>query len=152
MSTSTQLPIVNRARRTSICFLVLLCLLSLFVETKTQEEDFYTCVSEYRVDQALIGVTLCDAVATASLINRSEVDNLQVRDGALITKVVSAGVSATEGLRPGDMIYRIGGVDVDNAVTSNDAIQLIGTSEDTVVNFLRFGRPYRVKLRQNRDD
>ena len=88
-------------------------------------------------------------MATTSLTDRSEVDNLQVRDGALVVELDAAGVSATAGLQPGDMIYRVGGVDVGNAQSAAATLEGIGSREDTVVNFLRRGRPYRVKLRRN---
>ena len=53
------------------------------------------------------------------------------------------------GLQPGDVIYRVGGVDVDTAESAADVLSQIGARGDTIVNFLRGGRPYRVKLRRN---
>ncbi len=118
-------------------------------EVRAQGEDLYTCAEAPRIDAAPIGVTVCDASATATLTDRAEDDNLQVRDGALVVDLEAAGVSETAGLQPGDMIYRVGGVDVSDARTAVATLAEIGTHGDTVVNFLRRGRPYRVKLRRD---
>ncbi len=95
-----------------------------------------------------VGVTLCNAGPTDALTSRVEDDNLQLRDGALIVELDESGVSASAGLHPGDVIYRVGGVDVANAGLAIDRLNAIGSTSDTVVNFLRGGRPYRVKLRR----
>ena len=79
---------------------------------------------------------------------RLEVDNLQLRSGALVTEVTLGGLGQTAGLAPGDVIYRVGGVDVADNVMAAARLSLIESDTDTVVNFLRRGRPYRVKLRQ----
>jgi S1-C subfamily serine protease len=91
---------------------------------------------------------VCDAAPTAALTRRIEVDNLQLRAGALVTEVAADSISQRAGLQEGDVIYRVGGVDVDNNVAVTARLSLIQESADTVVNFLRRGRPYRVKLRQ----
>ena len=75
-------------------------------------------------------------------------DNLQVRAGALVSRVETRGTAALGGLAVGDVIYRVGGTDVDDADTAAQQLDLVGTSADTVVNFLRLGRPYRIKLRR----
>jgi C-terminal processing protease CtpA/Prc len=56
-------------------------------------------------------------------------------------------VAQTAGLAPGDVIYRVGGVDVGDNVLAAARLSLLMVDTDTVVNFLRRGRPYRVKLR-----
>ena len=45
------------------------------------------------------------------------------------------------------MIYRVGGVDVASVTEAAEHLARIVADSDTVVNFLRGGRPYRVKLR-----
>ena len=116
---------------------------------ETQDgEALYTCV-DAAVTRALdIGATVCDAAPTDALTQRLEVDNLQLRAGALVTDVAADSISQRAGLQEGDVIYRVGGVDVDDNVEVTARLSLLQKSADTVVNFLRRGRPYRVKLRQ----
>ncbi len=111
-------------------------------------EALYTCVDP-AVTRALdIGATVCDAAPTDALTQRLEVDNLQLRAGALVIDVETDSTSQRAGLQEGDVIYRVGGVDVDDNVEVTARLSLLQRSSDTVVNFLRRGRPYRVKLRQ----
>ena len=91
---------------------------------------------------------MCDAAPTETLTQRVEVDNLQLRAGALVTEVIAEGLAQVAGLRPGDVIYRVAGRDVDNTVEATARLSLLQGSADTVVNFLRRGRPYRVKIRR----
>ena len=111
-------------------------------------EALYACVDVAVTRTLEIGATVCDAAPTDALTRRIEVDNLQLRAGALVTDVAADGISQRAGLQAGDVIYRVGGVDVDNNVEAAARLSLIQKSADTVVNFLRGGRPYRLKLRQ----
>ena len=111
--------------------------------------QLYACSDATSAGVPELGVTLCDATATPELERRSEADNLQSREGARVVSLDDAGVSARAGLQSGDVIYRVGGVDVDTAEAAADVLSQIGTRSDTIVNFLRGGRPYRVKLRLN---
>ncbi len=142
-------PVLRSTVRVAAVCLALPGLSAVPAETRPQAEDLYTCATAARDDATSIGVTLCDATAATILTDRAEVENLQVRDGALVVELEAAGVSKTAGLQPGDMIYRVGGVDVTDAQTAVATLGKIGTTADTVVNFLRRGRPYRVKLRRN---
>ena len=108
----------------------------------------YACVDAVVTRTLEIGATVCDAEPTDALTQRIEVDNLQLRAGALVTEVAADSISQRAGLQEGDVIYRVGGVDVDNNVEATARLSLIQESADIVVNFLRRGRPYRVKLRQ----
>ena len=108
----------------------------------------YTCLADSETAADIVGIQLCTAEHTETLVTRSEPDNLQVRRGALISSVDATGIGATGGLTEGDVIYRIGGNDVADAGAAAQQLDRIGTSADTVVNFLRKGRPYRIKLRQ----
>ncbi len=115
----------------------------------TQDGDaLYMCVDAAVTRTLEIGATVCDAAPTDALTRRIEVDNLQLRAGALVIEVALDSISQRAGLEEGDVIYRVGGVDVDNNVEATARLSLIQESADTVVNFLRRGRPYRVKLRQ----
>ncbi len=145
----TLTPVLRSTVRVGAVCLALLGLSAVPAETRPQAEDLYACATAARDDATPIGVTLCDATAATILTDRAEVENLQVRDGALVVELEAAGVSETAGLQPGDMIYRVGGVDVTDAQTAVATLGKIGTTADTVVNFLRRGRPYRVKLRRN---
>ncbi len=116
---------------------------------RTQEaEALYICVDAAATRTLDVGATVCDAAPTDALTRRIEIDNLQLRSGALVTEVVADGVAQVAGLRAGDVIYRVGGVDVDNNVKATARLSLIEQTSDTVVNFLRRGRPYRVKIRR----
>ena len=124
-------------------------MLSVTPGVETQDgEALYSCV-DAAVTRALdIGATVCDAAPTDALTQRLDVDNLQLRTGVLVTDVAADSISQRAGLQDGDVIYRVGGVDVDDNVEVTARLSLLQKSADTVVNFLRRGRPYRVKLRQ----
>ena len=107
----------------------------------------YACAESTMVEVVLLGVTICDSQPTAELAQRATLDNLQIREGAVIVQLDPKGVSATSGLQTGDMIYRVGGIDIATAETAVEHLARVGRTADTVVNFLRGGRPYRVKLR-----
>ena len=108
----------------------------------------YDCVESTGAEAEVAGALLCDARPTAALTERAERDNLLVRDGALVIKVDETGISEGAGLKAGDVIYRVGAVDVADAEAAAENLATLQSSADTVVNFLRGGRPYRVKLRR----
>ncbi len=110
-------------------------------------EPLYTCVAPAATRTLEIGATICDAAPTDALTRRITVDNLQLRTGALVTEVAAGSVLQIAGLEEGDVIYRVGGVDVENNVEVRARLSLIEEAADTVVNFLRRGRPYRLKIR-----
>jgi C-terminal processing protease CtpA/Prc len=116
--------------------------------TAQDSETLYICVDATATRTLEIGATVCDAAPTDALTTRMEADNLQLRTGALVTDVVTGGVAQVAGLEEGDVIYRVGGVDVDSNVKVAARLSLIEESADTVVNFLRRGHPYRVKIRR----
>ena len=111
-------------------------------------EALYVCADPGATRDIDIGATICDAAPTDTLTERIEPDNLQRREGALVTGVSAGGIAQVAGLRAGDVIYRVGGVDVGDNIEATARLSLIGDSADTTVNFLRRGRPYRVKLRR----
>ena len=115
----------------------------------TDPGRLYGCASPSESEAKLAGMVICDAAATSELSRRAQVDNLQVREGALVVDLEPAGVAGVSGLQVGDVIYRVGGIDVTSADSAADRLTAIGADSDTVVNFLRDGRPYRVKLRLN---
>ena len=110
-------------------------------------DTLYLCLSDSDARTLEIGATVCDATPTDALTERMEVDNLQLRAGVLVTDVTVGDMAQTAGLAPGDVIYRVGGVDVGDNVLAAARLSLLMADTDTVVNFLRRGRPYRVKLR-----
>ncbi len=110
--------------------------------------DLYTCGDQPRAEAAVVGLTLCDALPTDALSARAGPENLQVREGGLVTEVRPDGVSGVAGFAAGDLIYRVGGVDVPDARAAVENLGRVGSRADTVVNFLRGGRPYRIKLRR----
>ncbi len=116
--------------------------------TTAQSGALYSCVDTQTARPVEIGMTICNAAPTEALAARLEDDNLQRRSGALITDVSAGSLAQIAGLAPGDVIYRVGGVDVEDEVETSTQLDQIGDDADTVVNFLRGGRPYRVKLRQ----
>ena len=111
-------------------------------------DALYVCTGAGAARTIDIGATICDAAPTGALTERLEPDNLQLRAGALVTGVSGGGIAQVAGLQAGDVIYRVGGVDVEDNIEATARLSLIGDTADTVVNFLRRGRPYRVKLRR----
>ena len=111
-------------------------------------DALYVCADARDARPLDIGAAICDATPTDALTRRVEPDNLQLRQGALVTDVSAGGIAQTAGLRAGDVIYRVGGVDVEDNIETAARLSLIGDRADTVVNFLRGGRPYLVKLRR----
>ena len=109
----------------------------------------YICESETNTNVVIVGLTLCTATSTNELALLSEEKNLQIREGVMIMKIESKSISEQAGLQQGDMIYRIGGSDIIELRTATDRLAGVRSNSDTVVNFLRRGRPYRVKLRLN---
>ena len=127
-------------------FAAMLC--AALVEATQEGDVLYTCVDATATRTLEIGATVCDAAPTDALTQRLEVDNLQLRAGALVTEVATDSVLQIAGLEEGDVIYRVGGVDVENNVELTARLSLVEDTADTVVNFLRGGRPYRVKIRR----
>ncbi len=116
---------------------------------QSDRPPFYACIEEtMAVEAPLVGIELCDAAPTEALLARAVEDNLQVLNGALVVSADPNGVGATEGLQPGDVIYQVARVVVTNAEAAAERLEGIVTERDTVANFLRGGRPYRVKLRR----
>ena len=117
--------------------------------THAQAGDaLYVCADPDATRTIDIGATICDAAPTGTLTERLEPDNLQLREGALVTEVSPGGIAQVAGLQAGDVIYRVGGVDVEDNVEATARLSLLVESADTVVNFLRRGRPYLVRLRR----
>ncbi len=112
------------------------------------ETALYRCVNDTTVGVTVLGLELCDAAPTPRLAERAEPDNLQTRDGALVVEVDDGGIAAIAGVQSGDMIYRVAGVDVPGAADAGAGLATVGTDSDTQINFLREGRPYRIKLRR----
>ncbi|MCY4026648.1 MAG: hypothetical protein OXH75_10110, partial [Acidobacteria bacterium] len=113
-----------------------------------QEAALYRCAAETTVAVATVGIELCDAEPTPLLAERAEPDNLQIRGGALVVEVEDGGVAGVAGVQPGDMIYRVARADVPGAGAVAAGLAGVGTDSDTQINFLRRGRPYRIKLRR----
>ena len=118
------------------------------VPATAQTDTLYICTNPGSSRVVDIGIAICDALPTDALAQRLKPDNLQRREGVLITAVVPDSVAKIAGLQPGDLVYRVGGVNVEENVETAARLSLIADSADTVVNFLRNGRPYRVKIRQ----
>ena len=108
----------------------------------------YRCVEETDVAVAIVGLVLCTAEPTPLLHERAVPENLQVRDGALVVTVGDGGRAAVEGVQAGDMIYRVAGEDIADADTAGKRLGNVVSESDTMINFLRRGRPYRIKLRR----
>ena len=116
--------------------------------TQPAETALYRCETERTVEVAILGIEMCNSQPTARLAERAAPDNLQTRDGALVVEVVDGGIAAVAGVQPGDMIYRVAGVDVPGADDAGTGLAAVGTDSDTQINFLRRGLPYRIKLRR----
>ena len=144
-----KLPLLYR----SWALTVALFLVSLVIDTKTSHSvqadgTLYRCADNAQIEAVIAGIQLCDAEPTNELMNRAEADNLQVRNGALVTEIAGISISKAAGLATGDVIYRVMGVDIDTAEAAAERLALIQSTQDAVVNFLRHGRPFRVQLRR----
>ena len=115
--------------------------------TQTQE-TLYVCVDQTNTLTIAIGITICDAAPTEALQRRLDEDHLHLRPGALVTEVAEDTVAQVAGLQSDDVIYRVGGINVGDQNETNAHLELIQDTADTVVNFLRDGRPYLVRLRR----
>lgn len=115
---------------------------------QASDTALYQCVDSTESEAMPAGTTLCTAEPTETLTARAETENLQVRSGALVVDVEAGGIAAIAGLAVDDLIYRVGSVDVNEASAATERLGTLGTNADTIVNFLRRGRPYRVKLRR----
>ena len=89
---------------------------------------------------ATLGITLCTARPT-------EVGGITV-EGALITAIQKDGVADREGLRPGDVAYKISDELIKTAEVAAERLKSLRVEGDTVVNFFRNGSPYLVHLRR----
>ena len=118
------------------------------VDARQADDALYGCVDGTSAEAELVGAELCDAAPTAALTARAEADNLQIRAGALVVAVHESSISQVAGLSAGDVIFRVGGVDIETAEAATARLAAVAATADTVVNFLRGGRPYRVKLRR----
>ena len=136
------------ASRSAAVGLVLLLALPAGAGAQERAADLYACAGEPRDAGEPLGLTLCDGQPAPELLARAAEDNLQIRDGALVTAAAADAIAGIAGLQAGDLIYRVGGADVPDAGTAVERLGRIGPRADTVVNFLRGGRPYRVKLRR----
>ena len=127
-----------------------ICLLMLggTIQSQSDISMFYTCGTTPQVEAKIVGLTLCDGQPTDELSMRADAENLQVRGGALVSKLANEGISNKAGLQKGDLIYRVGSIDVADAETAVENLGQVKSQADTVVNFLRSGRPYRIKLRR----
>ena len=123
-------------------------ILGLTGAASAQPSELYVCHPGGEPRALELGLTVCDAAPTDTLLTRMEPDNLQLRKGVLVTEVAENSLAGTAGFRAGDVIYRVGGVDVGDNVDTAARVSLIGSESDTIINFLRRGRPYRIKLRQ----
>ncbi len=112
------------------------------------DADLYTCGGQSPADAEIVGLTLCAALPTDALVARAEPENLQVREGVLVTDLQPGGLSIVAGFEVGDLIYRVGGIDVRDAEAAVEHLDRVRSRADTMVNFLRGGRPYRIKLRR----
>jgi membrane-associated protease RseP (regulator of RpoE activity) len=134
--------------RAAATLLVLLFVLQAGAGAQEGATALYACSGEHRAEATVVGLTLCDSEPTPDLLAQAQAENLQVREGALVTAAAAGGVAAVAGLQAGDLIYRVGGADVAGAGTAAGRLAQVAARADTVVNFLRGGRPYRIKLRR----
>lgn len=119
----------------------ILPILIAFSVAAADAEVHYECMEKapHRV-VATVGITLCTAHPT-------EVGGITV-EGALITAIQKGAVADREGLRPGDVTYKISDEPIKTAEVAAERLKGLRVEGDTVVNFFRNGRPYVVHLRR----
>ena len=131
-----------------ICSLALVAALGAYGGAQDGGATLYNCAAEPPDETVALGLTLCDASPTDVLVSQADTDNLQQREGALVLDLDTDGITEAAGFAPGDVIYRVGGVDVADARSAAERLEQVEARADTLVNFLRAGRPYRIKLRR----
>ena len=136
-----------RDRLRSFVFLVALAASALTPAARQPAAAGYECWEQNpsRHVEATGGLRLCSGRQTASPESDSD---LAPDDGALIVALQPESVAAVEGLRAGDLIYKVDGVRVTDARSAAAGLEGLHAARDTLVNFLRDGRPYLVRLRQ----
>ena len=117
------------------------------VWSQDKVSELYTCQDEFRKEISLFGLTVCDAKLSENLSAHIQEENLQTRSGILVVVVKNGGISNIAGLQENDLIYRIGGSDIIETKSAITSFNRISVQADTVINFLRGGRPYRIKIR-----
>jgi hypothetical protein len=96
--------------------------------------------------EAAGGLTLCSARRATDADPAN--DYPFPEDGALVVAISPDGIAAVEGLKTGDLLYKVNGARIQDARGAAAGLQDLRPSQDTLVNFLRDGRPYLVRLRQ----
>lgn len=96
--------------------------------------------------KAAAGVTLCSGrpPGTGTAPDGGDTQT----GGALIVSLESGGIAERDGLRAGDLIYKVDGALVTDARSAAAGLGDIQDARDTLVNFLRGGKPYLVRLRK----
>ncbi len=89
--------------------------LSIAIAGQVSDPPLYTCLADSETASEIAGVQLCTAEQTATLVNRAETDNLQMRLGALLSRVETAGSGSSAGLIGGYGIYSTGSIGVAEA-------------------------------------
>jgi len=93
-------------------------------------------IAKGKVERAYLGILVVDV--TPSLAR--ELD-LPVEKGVGVQDVVPGGPADRAGLRPGDIIVRIGGQEVDNSGELLEALRRLRPGQEVSVEFYRDGRP-----------
>jgi len=104
------------------------------ISTATARPIIEALMQQGRVERAFLGVALVDV--TPQLARQF---NLPVEQGVVITQVVAGGPAARAGLRPNDVIVRIGGREVRNSGELLQALTQFRAGQTVQVEFYRNG-------------
>lgn len=135
------------ARRTSRVLIVLVAASAATAGARQPAAVRYECWEQNpsRHVEATAGLRLCSGRQVASPESDSD---LAPDDGSLIVALEPESAAAVGGLRVGDLIYKVDGVRVTDARSAAAGLEGLNAARDTLINFLRDGRPYLVRLRQ----
>ncbi len=97
------------------------------------------------VKRAYIGVSFSTPAVEAQLLKQQGIDPGEL-DGVYITDVQAGGAAASAGIKPGDVIQRIDGLDVSSSAEFSEQIARRRPGEKVTIAYLRGGKKNQVTV------
>jgi len=111
------------------------------IPVSTARQVMESLIKDGRVTRCWIGVEPRDLTPEIA-----KTLDLEVKQGVLITGVVQSGPASEGGLRPGDVVLRIGGAPIANTPQLLNAVAALKPHETAIVSVQRGGSAIDVKL------
>jgi len=111
------------------------------IPVSTARQVMESLIKDGRVTRGWIGVEPRDLTPEIA-----KTLDLEVKQGVLITGVVQSGPASEGGLRPGDVVLRIGGAPIANTPQLLNAVAALKPHETAIVSVQRGGSAIDVKL------